>query len=53
LSAQIEARKNILPNQLDPVKAESAEIFKEKWLQAKANEKYLKLLEKHRQMYEH
>jgi len=51
-SAQIKARQDILPNQLDPVKAESAAIFKEKWMQAKTNEKYLQLLAKHKKMYE-
>lgn len=50
--AQLQARKNILPNQEDPIKAESAAIFKEKWVQAKTNEKYLQLLAKHKQMYE-
>jgi len=50
--ALVKARKDILPNELDPVKAESAAIFKEKWLQAKTNEKYLQLLEKHKKMYE-
>jgi len=50
--AQIKARHDILPNEVDPVKAESAAIFKEKWLQAKTNEKYLELLEKHKKMYE-
>jgi hypothetical protein len=50
--AQIQARKDILPNEVDLVKAESAAIFKEKWMQAKANEKYLQLLAKHKQMYE-
>ena len=50
--AQIQARKDILPNEVDLVKAESAAIFKEKWMQAKANEKYLRLLAKHKQMYE-
>ncbi|NMG06375.1 DUF4385 domain-containing protein [Brasilonema sp. UFV-L1] len=50
--AQIQARKSILPNEVDPVKAESAGIFKEKWIQAKTNEKYLQLLAKHKQMYE-
>ena len=50
--AQIKARQDILPNEVDPVKAESAAIFKEKWLQAKTNEKYLELLEKHKKMYE-
>ena len=50
--AQQLARKDILPNQEDPVKAESAAIFKEKWMQAKTNENYLQLLERHKQMYE-
>ncbi|GAB1539406.1 DUF4385 domain-containing protein [Scytonema sp. NUACC21] len=51
--AQLQARKEILPTETDPVKAESAAIFKEKWIQAKTNEKYLQLLAKHKQMYEH
>lgn len=50
--AQLEARKDILPNEVDPVKAESAAIFKEIWTQAKTNEKYLQLLKKHKEMYE-
>jgi len=50
--AQLQARKDILPNEVDSVKAESAAIFKEKWMQAKANEKYLRLLAKHKEMYE-
>ncbi len=50
--AQIKAREDILPNEVDPVKAESAAIFKEKWMQAKTNETYLELLEKHKKMYE-
>ena len=50
--AQQLARKDILPNQEDPVKAESAAIFKEKWMHAKTNEKYLQLLERHKQRYE-
>jgi hypothetical protein len=50
--AQLEARKNILPNEVDPIKAESAAIFKEKWDLAKINEKYLQLLQKHKQLYE-
>jgi hypothetical protein len=45
--AQLQARKDILPNEVDPVKAESAAIFKEKWIQAKTNEKYLHLLARH------
>ena len=50
--AQIEARKNILPYEVDPIKAQSAAIFKEKWMIAKTNEKYLQLLAKHKQLYE-
>lgn len=50
--AQIEARRNILPNEVDSVKAESAAIFKEKWMQAKMNEKYLQLLKQHQKRYE-
>ncbi len=49
LEAQLQARKDILPNEIDPVKAESAAIFKEKWIQAKTNEKYLLLLKKHQE----
>ena len=47
--AQLQARKDILPYEVDPVKAESAAIFKEKWIQAKTNEKYLQLLRKHQE----
>lgn len=52
LEAQLQARKDILPNEVDSIKAESAAIFQEKWMQAKTNEKYLQLLAKHKQMYE-
>ncbi len=52
LEAQKQARTEILPYEVDPVKAESAKIFKQKWIQAKANDKYLQLLAKHKQMYE-
>ena len=50
--AELKARKDILVNEVDPIKAESAAIFKEKWIQAKTNEKYLQLLKRHKQMYE-
>ena len=50
--AQSKARQDILPNELDPVKAESAAIFKDKWMQAKTNDKYLQLLKTHKEMYE-
>jgi hypothetical protein len=42
-------KDNILPYKVDPIKAESAAIFKEKWLLAKNDFKYLELLEKHNQ----
>jgi hypothetical protein len=45
-------KREILPYEEDPVKAESAAIFKAKWIQAKTNEKYQELLAKHKQMYE-
>lgn len=50
--AEIKARKEILAYEVDLIKAESAAIFKEKWTQAKTNEKYLQLLKKHKHMYE-
>ena len=46
------SKKEILPYEVDSVKAESAAIFKSKWVQAKTNEKYQELLAKHKQMYE-
>lgn len=51
--AQIQARKDILPNELDPVKAECAEIFKQKWQQAKTHDKYLQLLKTHISLFCH
>ncbi|MEH2042361.1 DUF4385 domain-containing protein [Nostoc sp.] len=47
-----DSKKEILPYEVDPVKAESAAIFKAKWVEAKTNEKYQELLVKHKQMYE-
>ncbi|MBD2496076.1 DUF4385 domain-containing protein [Nostoc sp. FACHB-280] len=46
------SNKEVLPLEVDPVKAESAAIFKAKWLEAKTNTKYLQLLARHKQMYE-
>ncbi|MEH2377347.1 MAG: DUF4385 domain-containing protein [Nostoc sp.] len=46
------SKKEILPYEVDPVKAESAAIFKAKWVQAKTNEKYQELLAKYKQIYE-
>jgi hypothetical protein len=49
---KIQAIKDILPYEVDSEKAESAAIFKEKWILAKRNDKYQQLLAKHKQMYE-
>lgn len=51
-SSDAGGKKEILPYEVDAIKAESAAIFKVKWIQAKTNDKYLQLLAKHRQMYE-
>ncbi|MEH2313373.1 MAG: DUF4385 domain-containing protein [Nostoc sp.] len=45
------SKKEILPYEVDSVKAESAAIFKAKWVEAKTNEKYQQLLAKHKQIY--
>jgi hypothetical protein len=50
--AEKQARKEVLPLEVDFVKAESAAIFKATWTLAKKHEKYLQLMKKHRQMYE-
>lgn len=47
LRAEKEARQDVLPLDLDPIKAKSAEIFKLKWHQAQANSKYQQLLQLH------
>ncbi|GAB3825196.1 DUF4385 domain-containing protein [Pontibacter rugosus] len=41
-----------LPREQDPVKAESASIFKLKWEQAKENEKYKRLMINFKEKYE-
>ncbi|PLZ98714.1 hypothetical protein CEN50_10195 [Fischerella thermalis CCMEE 5268] len=50
--AEKQSRNEILPYEVDPIKAESAKIFKQKWIHAKTNEKYLQLVARHKQMYE-
>ncbi|MEN9521141.1 MAG: hypothetical protein RLZZ381_3729 [Cyanobacteriota bacterium] len=50
-AAEKAARKEILPLELDPVKAKSAEIFKRKWQEAKANHKYQQLSRLHQAKY--
>lgn len=44
--------KVVLPREEDPIKAESAKIFYEKWQQAKTDPEYLQLADRHRQLYE-
>lgn len=46
------ASKVVLPREEDPIKAESAKIFYEKWQQAKTDPEYLQLADRHRQLYE-
>lgn len=46
------ARNDVLPYNVDPVKAESAAIFKAKWQQAKEDQKYQRLKQQHREKYE-
>ena len=50
--AEQAARKQVLPRHEDPVKAESARIFKAKWEDAKANERYQELKRRHKDKYE-
>lgn len=50
--AEKAARKEILPNEPDAIKARSAEIFKAKWQKAKNNPQYQQLAQEHRQKYE-
>jgi hypothetical protein len=45
--------KDVLPRQNDPVKAEAAEIFREKWRLARNDEEYLQKKNEHRARYEH
>lgn len=40
-----------LPREPDPVKAESARIFREKWQEAKQNQDYLRLMEAFKEKY--
>jgi hypothetical protein len=51
-AAEKEARKEVLPLDIDPVKAQSAAIFKAKWEQAKTNDKYQRLMQQHKEKYE-
>ncbi len=44
--------KEILPREEDSIKAESAQIFYEKWQQAKVDLKHLELAQQHQVLYE-
>lgn len=50
-SEEKQLRQKVLPQDCDPIKAQSAAIFKQKWLEAKTNKKYLQLKEKHQKIY--
>jgi hypothetical protein len=44
--------REILPREEDAIKAESAQIFYEKWQQAKVDLKYLELAHQHQKLYD-
>lgn len=44
--------KTVLPREQDPIKAQSAEIFYQKWQLAKTDPEYLNFAEEHRRRYE-
>lgn len=43
---------SVLPSQNDPVKAEAAAIFKEKWFEAKNDKDYIRMKKEHKEKYE-
>jgi hypothetical protein len=47
-----EGSKEVLKREEDPVKAESAKIFYEKWKRAREDKKYLELRRQHQERYE-
>lgn len=44
--------RTVLPQEEDPIKAQSAEIFYQKWQLVKNDPKYLQLSDRHRKQYE-
>jgi hypothetical protein len=46
-----EGTKEVLPREEDPIKAASAQIFYDKWQQAKQDDKYLEMKQKHQKKY--
>ena len=47
-----ESTHEILPRAEDPIKAESARIFYEKWRLVREDQRYLELKQRHRELYE-
>ncbi|HEY9909735.1 MAG TPA: DUF4385 domain-containing protein [Thermosynechococcaceae cyanobacterium] len=50
--SQSSGSKTVLPREEDPIKAESAKIFYEKWQLAKTDLEYLEQVDRHRKRYE-
>jgi hypothetical protein len=44
--------REVLEREQDPVKAESADIFHEKWKKAREDKDYLEMKKRHRELYE-
>ena len=51
-TAEKKARQEILPLDIDPIKARAAEIFKAKCKEAKNHPRYQKLKREHQEKYE-
>lgn len=51
-SLESEDSKTVLPREEDPIKAESAKIFYEKWQLVKTDLEYVQLAEHHRKQYD-
>ena len=47
-----EGSREVLEREEDPVKAESAQIFYEKWKKVRKDEKYLEMKKRHQERYE-
>lgn len=47
-----EGRREVLPRKEDKAKAESASIFQEKWKLAREDKDYLRMKQRHRELYE-
>jgi hypothetical protein len=47
-----EGSREVLEREEDPVKAESAQIFYEKWKKAREDKKYLEMKRHHQERYE-